>query len=174
MFCTNRLTMGSTALTRRLFFAFSWSWILVSFQVLPRMRRSFIIVNNILIPSIIFNICIVWLLLTIKFLIYNDFLFLYSYFKIFTNVLINTISSYFQWYIRRKKISYHQRKMIIESIQWSHPSTNILAGPSNSGKTTLISSILEYKNTLFKQANLKTILYFNQEQEILLTVLRTG
>ena len=51
--------------------------------------------------------------------------------------------------------------MIIESI-----STNILAGPSNSGKTTLISSILKNKNPLFKQSNLKTILYFNQEHEI--------
>ena len=57
-------------------------------------------------------------------------------------------------------------KMIIKSIQWLHPLTNILVGPSNSGKTTLISSILENKNTLFKQSNLKTILYFNQEQEI--------
>ena len=56
--------------------------------------------------------------------------------------------------------------MIIESIQWLHPSTTIIAGPSNSGKTTIISSILENKNTLFKQSNLKTILYFNQEQEI--------
>jgi GTPase SAR1 family protein len=64
--------------------------------------------------------------------------------------------------------------MIIESIQWSHPSTNILAGPSNSGKTTLISSILEYKNTLFKQSNLKTILYFNQEQEIYTDWIKNG
>ena len=64
--------------------------------------------------------------------------------------------------------------MIIESIQWYHPSTNILAGPSNSGKTTLISSILEYKNTLFKQSNLKTILYFNQEQEIYTDWIKNG
>ena len=56
--------------------------------------------------------------------------------------------------------------MIINSTQWSHPSKTILAGPSNSGKTTLLSKILEHKNNLFTYANLKTILYFNQDQQI--------
>ena len=56
--------------------------------------------------------------------------------------------------------------MIIDSIQWLHPSTTILAGPSSSGKTTLLSTILENKNTLFTEPNLKTILYLNQNQEI--------
>ena len=64
--------------------------------------------------------------------------------------------------------------MIIDSIQWSHPSTTILAGPSSSGKTTLLSSFLENKNNLFTEPNLKTILYFNQDQEIYNNWLRDG
>ena len=64
--------------------------------------------------------------------------------------------------------------MIIDSIQWLHPSTTILAGPSNSGKTTLLSNILENKNTLFTEPNLKTILYFNQNQEIYNNWFRDG
>ena len=34
-------------------------------------------------------------------------------------------------------------KMYIDSVQWTHPSTTLLAGPSNSGKTTIISKILD-------------------------------
>ena len=56
--------------------------------------------------------------------------------------------------------------MFIESLQWSHPSTTIVAGPSNSGKTTLISKILEHKNQLFTSSPLKTVLFFNQPQDI--------
>ena len=56
--------------------------------------------------------------------------------------------------------------MFIESVQWDHPSTTLVAGPSNSGKTTLISKILQYKNDLFTRPNLKTILFYNQNQDI--------
>ena len=56
--------------------------------------------------------------------------------------------------------------MLIESIQWCHPSTTVVAGPSNSWKTTLISKILEHKNQLFTCSNLKTVLFFNQPQKI--------
>ena len=41
-----------------------------------------------------------------------------------------------------------------------------MAGPSNSGKTTLISKILEHKNQLFASSPLKTVLFFNQPQDI--------
>ena len=56
--------------------------------------------------------------------------------------------------------------MFFESIQWATPSCTIIAGPSNSGKTTLLTKILIHKNQLFTSQNLKTILFFNQEQEI--------
>ena len=56
--------------------------------------------------------------------------------------------------------------MFIESVQWDHPSTTLVAGPSNSGKTTLISKILQHKNDLFTRPNLKTILFYNQNQDI--------
>jgi ABC-type lipoprotein export system ATPase subunit len=56
--------------------------------------------------------------------------------------------------------------MFFDSIQWSAPSCTIIAGPSNSGKTSLLTKILIHKNNLFTTQNLKTILFFNQEQEI--------
>ena len=56
--------------------------------------------------------------------------------------------------------------MFIESVQWDHPYTTLVAGPSNSGKTTLISKILQHKNDLFTRPNLKTILFYNQNQDI--------
>jgi hypothetical protein len=56
--------------------------------------------------------------------------------------------------------------MRYDSIQWVHPSTTVVAGPSNSGKTTLISRILEHKNHLFTCSTLKTVLFYNQSQEI--------
>ena len=56
--------------------------------------------------------------------------------------------------------------MFFDSIQWSAPSCTIIAGPSNSGKTSLLTKILIHKNQLFTSQNLKTILFFNQEQEI--------
>ena len=58
-------------------------------------------------------------------------------------------------------------KMLFNSIQWAHPSTTVVAGPSNSGKTTLISKILQHKNQLFTSTQkLKTVLFYNQYQEI--------
>lgn len=57
-------------------------------------------------------------------------------------------------------------KMIFDSIQWAAPSCTIIAGPSNSGKTSLLTKILIHKNQLFTTQNLKTILFYNQEQEI--------
>ena len=58
-------------------------------------------------------------------------------------------------------------KMLFNSIKWVHPSTTVVAGPSNSGKTTLISKILEHKNQLITSSqNLKTVLFYNQYQEI--------
>ena len=56
--------------------------------------------------------------------------------------------------------------MLIESLQWKHPSTTVVAGPSNSGKTTLISKILEHKNQLLTSSPLKTVLFFDQPQDI--------
>ena len=56
--------------------------------------------------------------------------------------------------------------MLFDSIQWVHPSTTVVAGPSNSGKTTLISRILENKNNLLTCSTLKTVLFYNQSQEI--------
>ena len=56
--------------------------------------------------------------------------------------------------------------MFIESLQWSHPSTTIVAGPSNSGKTTLISKTLEHKNQLLASSPLKAVSFFNQPQDI--------
>ena len=48
-----------------------------------------------------------------------------------------------------------KKKMFIDSVQWNHPSTTLVAGPSNSGKTTIISKILQHKNELFTHSNLK-------------------
>ena len=56
--------------------------------------------------------------------------------------------------------------MFIETVRWDHPGTTLVAGPSNSGKTTLISKILQHKNDLFTRPNLKTILFYNQNQDI--------
>ena len=56
--------------------------------------------------------------------------------------------------------------MFFESIQWTTPSCTIIAGPSNSGKTSLLTKILKHKNQLFTSQNLKTILFYSQEQEI--------
>ena len=56
--------------------------------------------------------------------------------------------------------------MFFDSIQWATPSCTIIAGPSNSGKTSLLTKILIHKNNLFTTQNLKTILFFNQDQEI--------
>ena len=56
--------------------------------------------------------------------------------------------------------------MFFDGIQWSAPSCTIIAGPSNSGKTSLLTKILIHKNNLLTTQNLKTILFFNQEQEI--------
>ena len=51
--------------------------------------------------------------------------------------------------------------MLIQSIQWGHPSTNLIAGPSNSGRTSISDKIFHHKNTLFTQSGLKTILFYN-------------
>ena len=51
--------------------------------------------------------------------------------------------------------------MFFDSIQWSTPSCTIIAGPSNSGKTSLLTKILIHKNNLFTTQNLKTILFFD-------------
>ena len=56
--------------------------------------------------------------------------------------------------------------MFFYSIQWVAPSCTIIAGPSNSGKTSLLSKILIHKNNLFTTQNQKTILFYNQDQEI--------
>ena len=56
--------------------------------------------------------------------------------------------------------------MLFNSIQWVHPSTTVVAGPSNSGKTTLISKILQHKNQLFTSSQkLKTIITANYRDQ---------
>ena len=56
--------------------------------------------------------------------------------------------------------------MYFNSIQWSHPSTTLLSGPSNSGKTSLLSKILDNHENLFIGSKIPTILFYNHPQAI--------
>ena len=57
-------------------------------------------------------------------------------------------------------------KMYIDSIQWNHPSTTLLAVLSNSGENNDTFKILQHKNNPFTRSKLKTVLFYNQDQEI--------
>lgn len=56
--------------------------------------------------------------------------------------------------------------MYFESIQWSHPSSTLLSGPSNSGKTSLLTKILKNRDNLFTGSKKQTILFYNHWQPI--------
>ena len=56
--------------------------------------------------------------------------------------------------------------MQLQNIQWTHPSTTLLSGPSNSGKTHLLSKILQNKDKLFEGGIFQTILFYSHWQPI--------
>ena len=56
--------------------------------------------------------------------------------------------------------------MQLQNIQWAHPSTTLLTGPSNSGKTQLLSKILKNKDNLFEGEKFQTILFYSHWQPI--------
>ena len=56
--------------------------------------------------------------------------------------------------------------MYFDSIQWSHPSTTLLSGPSSSGKTVLLTKILENQRALFGGDKIQTILFYSIWQPI--------
>ena len=56
--------------------------------------------------------------------------------------------------------------MQLECIKWSNPSTTLLVGPSNSGKTSLITKILQNRYNLIGGGEIKTILFYNRWQPI--------
>ena len=56
--------------------------------------------------------------------------------------------------------------MYIDSIKWVHPATTLLSGPSNSGKTSLLTKILKNHDNLFEGTKIQTILFYNHWQPI--------
>ena len=57
--------------------------------------------------------------------------------------------------------------MLLHDIRWESPSNCILAGPSFSGKSTILDKILRNKDTLFKRGiEKKVILFYLSEQPI--------
>ena len=57
--------------------------------------------------------------------------------------------------------------MLVPDIRWDTPANCILAGPSFSGKSTILDKILRNKNSLFKEgAEKKVILFYLSEQPI--------
>ena len=54
----------------------------------------------------------------------------------------------------------------IGDIRWHHPSTNIISGPSSSGKSTLVGKILSNLGRVFNPTPCASILFYSQDQKI--------
>jgi hypothetical protein len=54
----------------------------------------------------------------------------------------------------------------IDKIKWSHPSSVVLSGPSNSGKTTILGRIVEENKSLYDPSPEKIILFYREEQPV--------
>ena len=56
--------------------------------------------------------------------------------------------------------------MLIHDARWCQPSNSIICGPSGSGKSSLLSKIVNNSNKLFLGKQRKILLYYLEDQNI--------